>query len=665
MTSKILLLGTTCLLSGLFGWSQDYEFLPRERLGDHINTTFTETKPIISYDNSVLFLTRQYHPMNTGGEEDIQDIYYANRDMDRIWSEPINMGAPLNNNFPNGISSLSLGADTALVINVFNKKGYEKGASLSFKGEGGWSAPKGININKFRNDSDFVDYFISNDGKRMFLAIDTKGSFGDQDIYVSEKIDDFNWTEPRNIGEGVNTVEAEFSPFLSADGETLFFSSFGHEGFGGADIYYSKRLDDTWLNWSPAKNLGDRFNTEGFEAYFTIPARGEHAYFVSDVESNAESRDIFRAIIPLELNPTPGVIVSGITRNQITKAAITANVDVTTPDPLVEDKQFLTDNADHKYSRSIFEFPKKFRLLAEQTNFMTTSQYLLVEAKDKREIKADLYLVPIAVGNTLVSHDVLFDPGSARLAELGEAELNRMVKYLQDYDIIKFEIVVHVEAGEGDDQELSEQRLATIHQYFLDKGVSDRRVIAKAALGSTVPFQNTDKILVFDPEKPNNRVAFTIVSDRDEDLVRDEEDKCPDEAGIEENGGCAPLSEETLAVFEEALQGIQFETAKDVIKAVSYPILDNVVEIMIDNPSYFLKIEGHTDSDGSEASNQDLSERRAAATLKYLVDKGVAVVRLKDYGFGETKPVASNDTNEGKAQNRRVVFEVVFDSAEL
>jgi len=640
------------------------EFSPRERLGDHINTPGTETKPIISYDNSVLYLTRQYHPENTGGKDDIQDIYYSLRDSKTIWSKPVNIGSPLNNEFPNGISSLSIGGDTALVINVFTEKDYEKGASVSFKSGDSWSVPKGIDIHKFKNNSDFIDYFVTADGKRMFLAIDSKGSYGDQDIYISEKIDDFNWTEPVNIGEGVNTYDAEFSPFLSSDGKTLFFSSYGHEGFGDADIFYSQRLDDTWTNWSPAQNIGDRFNTAGFEAYFTIPARGDYAYFVSDTESNSGSRDIFRAVIPLELNPTPGVIVSGITRNDLSNEAITATVDITTDAPAVDDKTFITDNQEHKYSRSIFEFPNKFRLLAEQKNYMSTSQYLKVEYSDKREIKADLYLVPIELGNTLISHDVVFEAGGTTLTALGIEELGRMVQYLVDYPI-KFEILCHVQKTGANDQQLSEERLAVIHQFFIDKGIDPKRVIAKAGMGSSVPFNNTKNLLVYDPSKADERVSFTIISDRDEDLVRDDEDKCPDEAGIAENGGCAPLSEETVAVFEEALRGIQFETNKDVIKPVSFPILDNVAKIMESNGHYYLKISGHTDSDGSEESNQDLSERRAASTKKYLMDKGIDAERMKNYGFGESQPVASNDTAEGKAKNRRVVFEVVYAAEDL
>lgn len=652
-----------CLITYSSLLAQD-DYLKRERLPDHINTEFTETKPIISYDNRVLYLTRQNHPDNTGGRGDVQDIYLSPRDANQDWATPVNIGTPLNNEHPNGISALSKTADTALVINVFEGSSYDKGASISMKEGDSWSAPKAINIKKFRNFSDYVDYFISSTGEHLFLAIESRDTYGDQDIYVSTKIDDFNWTEPVNIGGGVNTEAAEFSPFLSSDNKILFFASYGHDSYGDADIFYSERLDDTWTNWSEAKNLGENVNTEGFEAYYTIPARGDWAYFVSDVESNADSRDIFRALIPLELNPTPGVIVSGITKNELNMEAITADVNISEIDGKLEPKQFTTSNDKHIYRRSILEFPRTFRLLVEQTNYMTTSQYLKVEYSDKREIKADLYLVPIEVGNTLVSHDVRFD--GSELTDMGLEELERMVAYLNEYPEIKFSIVTHV-ASSGDvdkDNSLSVDRLQTIELFFQNAGIDPSR-LTLASAGSTQPFENVNDYKIFNTEQPDDRVTFTIYADQDGDGVEDPKDKCIDEPGIPENSGCPEIAEDILQVFEQALQGIQFETAKAVIKPESFSILDNVVDIMKNNDAFFLKIEGHTDSQGGDDANQTLSDNRAKSTLKYLMDRGVDSSRLKAYGFGETQPVADNETAAGRAKNRRVVFEVVFDANDL
>ncbi len=149
--------------------------------------------------------------------------------------------------------------------------------------------------------------------------------------------------------------------------------------------------------------------------------------------------------------------------------------------------------------------------------------------------------------------------------------------------------------------------------------------------------------------------------DRDGDGIIDIEDKCPDVAGIAENKGCPEIKEETRQLFEQALQGIQFETGKDVIRKTSYPILNQVVDVMMENPEYLLSIYGHTDSKGDEQMNQDLSQRRAGSVKKYLQDMGVPEKRIvESKGFGETMPVATNDTSEGRAKNRRVEFKVAF-----
>jgi OmpA-OmpF porin, OOP family len=148
--------------------------------------------------------------------------------------------------------------------------------------------------------------------------------------------------------------------------------------------------------------------------------------------------------------------------------------------------------------------------------------------------------------------------------------------------------------------------------------------------------------------------------DGDGDGVLDKEDKCPTVKGTMANKGCPEVKEEVKKIFAKALRGIQFETGKDVIKKVSFPILEEVVMAMRDNPDYKLSIEGHTDDVGDDTKNMDLSNRRANAVMKYLTDKGIAGNRMRAAGFGETVPVADNKTATGRAQNRRVEFKVEF-----
>jgi outer membrane protein OmpA-like peptidoglycan-associated protein len=148
--------------------------------------------------------------------------------------------------------------------------------------------------------------------------------------------------------------------------------------------------------------------------------------------------------------------------------------------------------------------------------------------------------------------------------------------------------------------------------------------------------------------------------DTDGDGIADNDDKCPLVAGIKENKGCPEVKEEVLKVFTQALTGILFETGKDVIRPSSFTILNDVVRIMKENPEYNLKINGHTDNVGDDAKNLDLSQRRAEAVRKYLADNGIEATRMTSEGFGETVPVAENNTVAGKTKNRRVEFKVSF-----
>jgi OmpA-OmpF porin, OOP family len=148
--------------------------------------------------------------------------------------------------------------------------------------------------------------------------------------------------------------------------------------------------------------------------------------------------------------------------------------------------------------------------------------------------------------------------------------------------------------------------------------------------------------------------------DKDGDGIPDYLDKCPDVKGTAANKGCPEVKKEVQEVFQKALQGIQFETGKDVIRPGSFPILNNVVSIMKENKEYNLIINGHTDNVGKPDANMTLSQKRAEAVKAYLVKNGVEQNRLNSFGYGDTKPVADNKTPEGRAKNRRVEFVVEF-----
>ena len=149
--------------------------------------------------------------------------------------------------------------------------------------------------------------------------------------------------------------------------------------------------------------------------------------------------------------------------------------------------------------------------------------------------------------------------------------------------------------------------------------------------------------------------------DSDGDGIADYLDKCPLEPGIAENSGCPEVKAEVKQLFKKALNGIQFESGKSVIKKSSNAILNEIVKTMQENPAYILSISGHTDNTGMADKNQALSEERANAVASYLIKNGVDAERIKSTGYGDTKPVADNKTPAGRAKNRRVELEVEFE----
>ncbi len=147
--------------------------------------------------------------------------------------------------------------------------------------------------------------------------------------------------------------------------------------------------------------------------------------------------------------------------------------------------------------------------------------------------------------------------------------------------------------------------------------------------------------------------------DTDGDGVLDKDDLCPEVKGTAANRGCPEVTEEVMKKLNEYARTILFNSGKATFKEETMPVLRNMERIFKEYPQARFSIEGHTDSDGSNALNQTLSENRAAAVRNFLIENGIAADRLISTGFGETKPIASNKTAKGKAQNRRVEVKLI------
>lgn len=162
---------------------------------------------------------------------------------------------------------------------------------------------------------------------------------------------------------------------------------------------------------------------------------------------------------------------------------------------------------------------------------------------------------------------------------------------------------------------------------------------------------------------PNTKRGLLVdskgcASDRDNDGVVDRLDKCPNQAGPASNNGCPEIKANALADLQNIARNIKFSTGRDALTSRSVNILNEVVSIMKQNPAYSLRISGYTDSVGKEALNLRLSDKRANSTRNYLISRGVAPERIQAQGYGEANPIVTNKTSKGRAENRRVEFDL-------
>ena len=272
------------------------ENLESEKLSDNVNSQYVEHSPILSPDGKRLYFSRRGHPDNAGGQEDPEDIWFSELDEETgEWLPAKNMGPPLNNAGPNFISAIIPdGEDEILLLgNRYGKNGrmFSGVSTARLAADGTVSAPENINIKNDYNYSPNADYYSTTDQKVLVMSVERDDTYGGRDLYVSFKDGD-DWTEPLSLGGDVNTAASETAPYLQEDNKTLFFSSSGFSGFGGADIFKSTRLDDSWTKWSDPENMGGGLNSTGDDVYFSMPTNSKHAYFTRG--DSDENTDIFR-----------------------------------------------------------------------------------------------------------------------------------------------------------------------------------------------------------------------------------------------------------------------------------------------------------------------------------------------------------------------------------
>lgn len=270
-----------------------------------INSSFDESAPLISTDGNVLYFTRQEHPQNFGPDK-AGDIWVSRRKAGGNWSRPVNAGAPLNNIYHNTAVALDPSGQIIYLQNTYDTDG--KGPAKAIREGRSWSNPEVCAIEDFYSIDEEATFHICADGNTLIIGLERLDGQGKRDLYVSFSQDGNTWSAPLNLGPTINTSKQEARAFLAADGRTLYFASEGHGGRGGLDLYYSQRLDDSWTRWSEPKNLGAGINTRFHDEHISLPATGDPAYLVY---RDSGSLNIYTAHLPTDMRPEAVTLVRG------------------------------------------------------------------------------------------------------------------------------------------------------------------------------------------------------------------------------------------------------------------------------------------------------------------------------------------------------------------
>lgn len=478
--------------------SKDKTVFAPKNLGPSVNSKLAEYLPSQTIEGTQLFYTRRVELYN-------EDFFGSKRVKGGNWEMATPLKGSLNTPQSEGAMMISQDGEWLVFTGCYRPDSYG-GCDLyiSYRTPNGWSAAKNLG-SQINSDQWESQPCLSPDKRELYFASRRAGGLGGSDIYVSRLLDNGQWSDPENLGPGVNTSADEQCPFIHADNQTLYFTSSFWPGYGDDDLFYVRKQPNG--SWSTPVNLGYPINTIDREGTLFITADGKTAYYSSERKDSYGGLDIYSFELKQDIRPYETRWVKGRVTDKKTGKGIAATLE-------------LTD--------------------------LSTRQII---SKVKTDSLGN-YLLTLPTGR-----DYAFTVNQRG--------------YLFNSD-----------------------------QYFLKNGITD---------------STAEKNIVLQP--------------------------------IEQNASIV-------------LKNIFFETNRYELSPASLIELDKLVTLLTENPTLKIEISGHTDNVGKAESNLLLSDNRAKAVVNYLVSKKIEAKRLTAKGYGLSKPVADNSTEEGRAQNRRTEMKI-------
>lgn len=443
--------------------------------GNGINTVDDEYWPSITADGSTLIFTRQQSARDNSSRTMLQEDFYISSFTNNIWENALNAGYPLNTRQNEGAQSLS--SDGRYMYFTACDRPNGMGSCdlyFSYTTDGKWSDP--ANLRSPVNSKSWESQpSISADGQTLFFSSNRAGGFGGKDLWMSRLNENKTWGIPVNLGNLINTEGDEMSPFIHFDGKTLYFSSDGKKGMGGFDIYRTTLKDDSL--WSEPTNLGYPINTFNDETGLVISSDGARAYF-SSVREIKNGKDIFFFELYESARPTPVSYFKGKVYDRETGKQITAEYELIN---LTDDNVSLKNSTDNS-GNFLVCIPTGFNygLNVSKTGYLFYSESFLLEGEHSisEPFVKNVNLSPIKIGEKMQLSNIFYEIDSWDLKKESLNELNNLVRLLETNKGIIIEVGGYTDNTGSDEYNisLSEKRALSVVDYLIEKGIAASRL---------------------------------------------------------------------------------------------------------------------------------------------------------------------------------------------
>jgi peptidoglycan-associated lipoprotein len=452
-------------------WKENPTRAVIENLGA-LNTKYYDFAPVKSNATNGLFITSS-RMESTGNSTDgwygekFFDLFSAAQDNNGKWSTPVAVESPVNSSSSDGVPYYHEKTRTLFFTRCNKLKGKEGNCRLMMARWDGskWSEPEFLPF----TSEDFTSGHpvLSADGTTLYFASDMPGTLGGKDIFkVSWNAADSSWGTPANLGYAVNTPKDEMFPYL-AEGGKLYFTSNGHAGMGGLDIFSSVNEGGSW---SEATNLQYPMNTsaDDFGIIFTTDKDG---FLSSNRSGGLGMDDIYSFHIPV-----PVFTVSGRVYDTDTKESIAgATVELFGSDGTALS---VKTGGDGMY-RYDLKAETKYKISASYTGYLTKFlEVTTVGLEDSKDFVGDFDFPLKSTAKPIELREIYYDLDKATLRAESKKELDALITILNENPTITIKLVAHTDTRASDayNQDLSDRRAKSVVDYLIDKGIAAERL---------------------------------------------------------------------------------------------------------------------------------------------------------------------------------------------